>query len=179
MRKPRNLSIEQLLHKSREELIDSDVALANGRYNNSVSRSYYSMFHAATAALKTKISDFEPSNHKAVLSIFNHHIVFLGGFNNEIAPALRELETARMVADYEGEDFKLLHAQEFNKSAHDFVAEIDRFIGLNKSLPKDSSFDPAKLSSPGLQTGAVGDILDKVTSRPAIDIDKEDDPKPS
>lgn len=53
MRKPRNLSIETLLHKSREELIDSDVALANGRYNNSVNRSYYSMFHAATAALKT------------------------------------------------------------------------------------------------------------------------------
>lgn len=178
MRKQRNLSIETLLHKSSEELIDSDVALANGRYNNSVSRSYYSMFHAATAALKTQISDFDPSSHKGVLSIFNHHIVFIGGFNNEIAPALRELETARMVADYEGVDFNKSDAQEFNKSAHEFVAEINRFIDLNKSLQKDSSFDTSKLSSSSLETGAIGDILDKSPRKTSIDIGKEDDPTP-
>ncbi|WP_338923750.1 HEPN domain-containing protein (plasmid) [Pseudomonas silesiensis] len=178
MRKPRSLSIEILLHKSSEELIDSDVALANGRFNNSVNRSYYSMFHAATAAVKTEIPDFEPSTHNAVLGNFSRYIVHLGGFNNEIASTLRELETARMVADYQEKDYGLLEAQDFNKSAHEFFAEIRRYIQLSNSLNKDSSFDTSKLSSSGLKTGAIGDILDRPSSSPSLNIDEDNDPKP-
>lgn len=178
MKNPRSLSIETLLHKSREELIDSDVALANGRFNNSVNRSYYSMFHAATAALKTKISDFEPTKHKGVLSSFNHHIVFNGGFNKDIAPALRELEGARMIADYEGEDFELADAQEFNKSAHEFVAEIEKFIEASKNLSKDSTVDIHKLSSSDLKTGSIDNLLQNGIVEPTIINHNDGDPEP-
>lgn len=174
MRKARNLSIETLLHKSKEELVDSDVALANGRFNNSVNRSYYSMFHAATAALKTQISEFEPNKHKDVLGQFNRHIVFKCGFSKEAGQNLRELEGARMVADYEGIDFEQADAQEFNKYAHDFNVEINKFIESTKSLVKNSSFDINKISSPGIETG---DISDFVTDK-NLKASRDDDPQP-
>lgn len=62
-----------------------------------------------------------------------------------------------MVADYEGTDFEFDDAQDFNRSAHEFNAEIHKFIGATKTLSRDSSFDISKMSSPGLEVGEVGD----------------------
>jgi uncharacterized protein (UPF0332 family) len=45
----RNLSIDELMLKSSEGLIGSDVAQASNRFNDSINGSYDAMFHVAAA----------------------------------------------------------------------------------------------------------------------------------
>ena len=66
---------ELRLHFERAEecLNDSDLLLENQRFASSVGRSYYAMFHAATAILMRK--DIVRKSHRAIISAFGEYLV--------------------------------------------------------------------------------------------------------
>jgi len=54
----------------------TDLALADGLYDDAVSRAYYAVFHSARAALKIK--GIETVSHKGLISQFALHLVKAG-----------------------------------------------------------------------------------------------------
>lgn len=59
------------LEDSKEKLLSARVLLDDGKYKDSVSRSYYSIFSAARALLSTK--GLDSAKHSEVISLFNQH----------------------------------------------------------------------------------------------------------
>jgi len=53
--------VKALLEKSRSKLNAAHVLYRDGLYDDSVSRAYYAVFHALTAALLSKGQSFPPS----------------------------------------------------------------------------------------------------------------------
>lgn len=68
-----NENIKLLIKKSEEFLNDAYVLLQNNGYSSVVSRSYYSMFHAAQAMLLTE--NIVAHTHKGVILNFSNIFV--------------------------------------------------------------------------------------------------------
>ncbi|OGG49933.1 MAG: hypothetical protein A3F84_08895 [Candidatus Handelsmanbacteria bacterium RIFCSPLOWO2_12_FULL_64_10] len=68
-------------------------------YRDSISRSYYAMFYAATAALL--IIGQEASSHAALVAQFSEHLVNTGYIPKEFGRTLNRAMNIRMNADYD------------------------------------------------------------------------------
>lgn len=75
-----------------KELLDGNHAA------DSVSRAYYAMFHAATAALLEL--GIERSSHKGVIAAFGESLVKVGRMDARHHAALRRAFEARVESDY-------------------------------------------------------------------------------
>lgn len=111
-----------------EEKIDSArVLLANKKYKDSISRSYYSMFTAARALLATK--GLDSSKHSGVVSLFNQHFVKENSVDRNLGKILAEAKDAREESDYG--DFVIVtpkEAEDQLRNAELFVSEIKKVI---------------------------------------------------
>lgn len=65
--------VKNILSKSSRKLEAAYDLLKNGFYDDSVSRSYYSMFHAASILLMLK--GIESHTHSGLVSMFGLHLV--------------------------------------------------------------------------------------------------------
>lgn len=72
--------------------------LAQELYQDSISRSYYAMFHATSALLLTK--GLGTSKHKGVISLFDLHFVKPGILTKETSRWIHGAFEARQEADY-------------------------------------------------------------------------------
>ena len=92
---------EATLHLSRADacMVDADLLLAAGRFEASVGRSYYAMFHAATAALLEK--DVERGSHHGVISAFGEFLAKPGLIDRKYHRYLREGFDLRQESDYQ------------------------------------------------------------------------------
>ena len=70
-----------------------------GQHDDSVSRSYYAMMHAAKAALATR--DLEAESHNAVQKLFNQHLVKPGDIDKQRGVDLGRARQRRSTADYD------------------------------------------------------------------------------
>lgn len=118
---------EQLTAKAKRFLKTAQLALDNGDYDSSVSRSYYAMFFMAEAVLLGK--GLTSSSHKGVISLFGEHFIRTGILKDDLGRALRRAFDLRQKGDYsfespvtEGDANACLEKAEL------FVSEIETLL---------------------------------------------------
>lgn len=124
---------EILQHLKRaEELIDvADENLKNHHPADSVSRSYYSMFHAATAVLMEL--GIERSSHKGLIAAFGESVIKKGFMDSRYHGHFRRAFEARSESDYmpvpsesaENAETILQQTREFAAACREFIEKRD------------------------------------------------------
>ena len=70
--------IKAILSKANEKLKTAQIDFDNERYNDSVSRSYYAIYHAISAVLLSKGLHF--SSHAQTIGAFNRNLLKQNSF---------------------------------------------------------------------------------------------------
>lgn len=86
------------LERGKRSLDAAKLLFKKGLYEDSVSRSYYTMFHAARALLLTK--DIRPTSHAGVVSLFGLHFVKDGLIERDYARMISQGLDLREDGDY-------------------------------------------------------------------------------
>ena len=114
--------------KALQAAASAKVLLKTGDADGACNRAYYAIFDAARAALLACGHEVGKT-HKGVLNAFSEHLVKNGPLSKELGRLLKQAETRRYVADYEGDPVEISDAQEMVGQAETFVAEIrSKFI---------------------------------------------------
>ena len=116
--------VKYRLQNSKEKLGSAKLLLENGKFKDSISRSYYAMFTAARALLATKHLD--SSKHSGVISLFNQHFVKTGVVAHDFGRILMKGKDLRQDGDYK--DFvetSMQEAQDQYSDAEKFVERIE------------------------------------------------------
>lgn len=99
----------------------------NRLYEDTISRAYYSVLHAAKAALG-KIG-VEPESHRAVRTMFSLHLVKTGKIEKEFSVILTAEYEDREMSDYDIDvDIERERAEKRVEDAEEFIARIQRFL---------------------------------------------------
>jgi uncharacterized protein (UPF0332 family) len=109
-------------------LTASKILIENECHFDSINRSYYAMFYAATAVLLAL--GVERSSHKALIGAFGEFVVKKGFMENKFHSFFQKAFEARSDADYQPfpaepkEQAELMHQR-----AVEFVAACRTFLG--------------------------------------------------
>lgn len=115
-----------LMERARRSIRSARVLLDNGDHDFAVSRAYYAMFYAATAALLVR--DVRRRKHAGVIAAFGEHLVKPGTFPREHQQALQAAFRDREKGDY-GDFFPARNIVEQRiAEATELVAAVDRFL---------------------------------------------------
>jgi uncharacterized protein (UPF0332 family) len=109
--------------KALQAVASAGVLLDTGDADGACNRAYYAMFDAARAALAAAGAAVGKT-HKGVLSAFNNRLVKNGPLSTETGRLLKQAETFRYVADYEGDPVELSDARKMVEQAKIFVAAM-------------------------------------------------------
>ena len=90
---------KEYLDQAEEELNASYLLFEKGFYRESISRAYYSMFHAAQSLLVIK--EAYPKSHKGVIQKFGEEFVKSGILESKMGHVLSQTESMRLKADYD------------------------------------------------------------------------------
>lgn len=113
----------------------SRALLHTGHTEDGITRSYYSIFHAAKAALA--VPEVETSTHAGVRSMFGLHLVKTGEIEAHWANELSESLDDRIRADYDTfTHFTSEDARDEHERAAAFLRRIRRYL-LTKGLSED------------------------------------------
>lgn len=93
--------VERRMQKAGAALQAARTLLEGGLYEDSTSRSYYTMFHAVSALLLTK--GISTSKHKGAISLFDLHFVKPRVLDRELSTWIHAAFKARQEADYSDE----------------------------------------------------------------------------
>jgi uncharacterized protein (UPF0332 family) len=112
-----------------EALEDAKLLFDNGRYKNSLNRSYYSIFHAMRAV--NILDDFDSSKHSGVIAHFNQNYVKTGIFPREASRIIKLASEKRERADYldffvaskEDAREQIMRAEKFQNLVRDYLHE--------------------------------------------------------
>ncbi len=102
--------------------------MAKGFWEDSASRSYYAMFHAARAAL-AKIG-VSTGTHEGTVSEFGWRLVLEGVFPRDLGRSLAEAKAARETYEYSA------MVEMDKEEAEALFREAERFVSLVKSRLK-------------------------------------------
>jgi len=94
-----NGEVQRHFEQAAECVEDARVLLENDRLAAAVTRIYYAMFHAATAALLAK--GIRRSSHHALLAAFGQNFIKTGELDERLYRDLRAAFERRQQADYE------------------------------------------------------------------------------
>lgn len=86
------------INKAEEKIQTAKVLFDLGRYEDSVSRSYYSVLNTAKAVLASE--GLYPRTHEGVLKMFGERIVKEKGLPRSLGAGFSRLKTLREKADY-------------------------------------------------------------------------------
>jgi len=86
------------LEKSKQKLKSAVDLIKNNDFDDSVSRSYYCIYHCTKALLKTK--GIEPSTHEGLFRMFSLHFVKEGIFKQDFSKIFSFLQNERENGDY-------------------------------------------------------------------------------
>ncbi len=116
--------------------LGASLALLNtGHYEDAVTRSYYSIFHAAKAALAVR--EIETTTHAGVRSMFGLHLVQTAEIEPSWARELSEGLDDRNRAEYNVfAHFSAEDARDEHVRATAFARRIRQYL-LTKGLPED------------------------------------------
>lgn len=87
------------LDRSRDCLAEADLLLSEAHYGAAVSRAYYAMFHAATAALLH--NGVERHSHQGIISAFGQTFAKTGIIDAKFHRYLKESFDLRQETDYQ------------------------------------------------------------------------------
>jgi len=119
--------IKLYVDAAREELQSASLNLENGFYSACASRTYYAVFYAATALLKTRELSF--SKHTAVLSAFRQHFIKTGEFSVELSDFYKVAFETRQIGDYEKQtQFEPGILRQNLDRAREFVEEVEKWL---------------------------------------------------
>lgn len=90
--------IKEMLNKSHNKLRTALLNLENEGYDDSVSRSYYAVFHAISAVLLSKGLHF--STHMQTIGAFNRELVKTGEIP-VLTKTIEKLFSERQIGDYD------------------------------------------------------------------------------
>ena len=88
-----------MLSKARGKLKTAQIDFDNERYDDSVSRSYYAVFHAISAVLLSKGLHF--SSHGQTMGAFNKEFIKSNVFSASFTKVIENLFSGRQIGDYD------------------------------------------------------------------------------
>jgi uncharacterized protein (UPF0332 family) len=94
-------AIKMMLKKAREKLKTAEIDYKFERYNDSISRSYYAVFHAISAVLLSKGLHY--SSHSQTIGAFNKEFIKAKIFPKIFSRHIQKLFTERQTGDYDFE----------------------------------------------------------------------------
>ena len=110
-----------------EKLESACLLKASGKYNDSLSRSYYGAFHAITLLFMLEGQTF--SRHSQLIGNFNKQFIATDIFPKELGKALGTLYDERQGADYDFFQHSEKHeAQEGIEKAELIVSTIKHYV---------------------------------------------------
>ena len=113
--------------RSRGALRSAESLLNEKEYGDSISRSYYAMFHMAKALVLCEGKDAK--THKGLLSLFGQEFVKTGEIEKYVGNLIKELQEARVRSDYEYEFIPLEQdAQGALDDAKEFTQVLENYI---------------------------------------------------
>lgn len=115
-----NDSSKKELIRAKKALLAAKTLLENQLYEDCVSRAYYSVLHAAKAALANEGA--EPQSHHAVRRMFGLHLVKTGKIEKDFARILTAEQEDREISDYD------IHIEIEQDTAQKRVADADKFV---------------------------------------------------
>lgn len=119
--------IEALLTRADESLTAAKTLLEKCLLADSISRSYYAMFHAAQAILLTR--GLEAKSHSGTHSIFGKEIVEKGMVPKDFGRIINKTHALRQKSDYDARsDFEFKDVEKVVKEADYFVSTIKKVI---------------------------------------------------
>ena len=115
-----NDSPRKELIRAKKALLAAKTLLENQLYEDCVSRAYYSVLHAAKAALATE--GIEPQSHHAVRRMFGLQFVKTGKIEKDYARILTAEQEDREISDYD------IYGEMEQDTAQKRVADAERFL---------------------------------------------------
>jgi len=119
--------VELLLQKAQRKLNTAKKLLELGEHEDTVSRAYYAIFHAAKAALATQ--NIYPKTHEGTIREFGQKLIKEKGLPRELGTIFSHARSLRETADYaptptiEPEDAKWTV-----EAAENFLKQITEFL---------------------------------------------------
>ena len=117
------MKASELMAKAVQAVASARLLLDAGDADGACNRAYYAMFDAARAALLAS-GHAIGKTHKGVLNAFSDRLVKNGLAPREMGRLLKQAETFRYVADYEGDPVELSDARDMVGKAETFVAAM-------------------------------------------------------
>lgn len=119
--------IAKKMERAHEDLRFARKLEAEKGYRQAISRAYYGVHAAATAALLTQ--GITRKKHSGVESAFNQYLAHTGLVKRQLAVIYRDAFNARQDADYSDLiDFSADRASEVLADAEEFVQHIEKFL---------------------------------------------------
>jgi len=117
----------EYLKQAGEELNAANLLFNKGFYRESVSRAYYSMFHATQSLLLIK--EIYPKSHKGVIQKFGEEFVKSGILEKKMGYMLSQAETMRLKADYDvGVKISKEECEEILDNCEYFIRKVKELI---------------------------------------------------
>lgn len=122
--------LKEVINKSHEKLKTAKIDFENQRYEDSVSRAYYCIFHIITACLLSKGLSF--SSHKEVIGNFNREFIKTNIFPVDLSKKVQTLFEDRQTSDYNAKIYinkekaeeDILYAQEIFNILNIYLEKI-------------------------------------------------------
>jgi uncharacterized protein len=113
--------------RAQEALRAAEVLVREACYADTISRTYYAVFHAAKAALHTL--DIAADTHAAVRRMFGLHLVKSGAIERAWSSPLAESLDDRLAADYDPEvAYSQRDARRECTQARKFLGRIRQYL---------------------------------------------------
>ncbi len=133
MTHPFELEIKLELERSTKALRAAELLYKDSLYADSLSRSYYSILHAAKAVLL--FENVRVESHEAVKRLFGLHLIKTGKIDNKYSVILREEQDDRMLADYDVSFIpEKAQVDKRIKDARQFIARINKYLENKKFI---------------------------------------------
>ena len=119
--------INLMLQKAGEKLTTAEIDFRNERYDDSISRAYYAVFHAVSAVLLSK--GFHFSTHSQVIGNFNKEFVKTGIFPQSFTKIVQRLFEERQIGDYDIEsEITINEAKQSINDAAEIINAIKEYL---------------------------------------------------
>jgi uncharacterized protein (UPF0332 family) len=124
--------LKLMIEKSESKLAMANIAFINNQYDDSVSRSYYSVFHAISALLFTK--DLSYSSHSQTIGAFNKEFIKTEIFPKYYSKKIQTLFDERHTGDYDiHSDIDVVTANDSIEFAKEFIENAKSYLDKSNS----------------------------------------------
>jgi len=128
--------IKNIILKSNDKFNTAKELFQNKHYDDSVSRTYYSIFHIITAVLFSKNLTF--SSHKETIGAFNKEFIKTKLFPIDFYKKIDSLFNNRHIGDYDVKRFIDKETAELNiKDADDIIKKCKEYLSDLYKTDKD------------------------------------------